>query len=94
MYYIEIFVILWYKYITILKGGKGMNTISIRLPEKLAKKLNNMAKSMERSKSFLIREAIATYLEEYSDYQIALDRLLNKDDEIIESSELRSRFGI
>ena len=53
-----------------------------------------MAKSMERSKSFLIREAIATYLEEYSDYQIALDRLLNKDDEIIESSELRNRLGL
>ena len=71
-----------------------MHTISIRLPEKLAKELKNMAKSMERSKSFLIREAIATYLEEYSDYQIALDRLLNKDDKIIESSELRSRLGL
>ncbi len=71
-----------------------MYTISIRLPEKLAKDLQNMAKSMERSKSFLIREAIATYLEEYSDYQIALDRLLNKDDEIIESSELRNRLGL
>ena len=71
-----------------------MYTISIRLPEKLAKELKSMAKSMERSKSFLIREAIATYLEEYSDYQIALDRLLNKDDEIIESSELRSRLGL
>lgn len=71
-----------------------MNTISIRLPEGLAKKLNNMAKFMERSKSFLIREAISTYLDEYSDYQIALDRLLNKDDEIIESSELRSRLGL
>lgn len=71
-----------------------MYTISIRLSEKLAKDLQNMAKSMERSKSFLIREAIATYLEEYSDYQIALDRLLDKDDEIIESSELRSRLGL
>lgn len=71
-----------------------MHTISIRLPEKLAKELKNMAKSMERSKSFLIREAISTYLEEYSDYQIALDRLLDKDDEIIESSELRSRLGL
>ncbi len=71
-----------------------MYTISIRLPEKLAKELKSMAKSMERSKSFLIREAIATYLEEYSDYQIALDRLLNKDDKIIESSELRSRLGL
>jgi len=71
-----------------------MYTISIRLPEKLTKELNNMAKSMERSKSFIIREAISTYLDEYSDYQIALDRLLNKDDEIIESSELRSRLGL
>ncbi len=71
-----------------------MSIISIRLPEKLAKELENLARSMERSKTFLVREAIKAYLEEYSDYRIALDRLLNKDDEIIESSELRKRLGL
>ncbi len=67
--------------------------ISIRLPEKLAKELDKLALATERSKTFLIREAIATYLEEYSDYRVALDRLLDKDDEIIEASELRRRLG-
>ncbi len=68
--------------------------ISVRLPEELAKELDCLAKSMERSKTFLIREAVETYLSEYGDYRIALDRLLDKDDEIIESSELRRRLGV
>lgn len=68
--------------------------ISIRLPEKLAKELDNLATATERSKTFLIREAIETYLKEYSDYRMALDRLLDKNDEIIESSELRRRLGL
>jgi RHH-type rel operon transcriptional repressor/antitoxin RelB len=68
--------------------------ISIRLPEELVKKLDKLASVTERPKAFLIREAIETYLNEYSDYRMALDRLLDKDDEIIESSELRRKLGL
>jgi len=35
-----------------------------------------------------------TYIAEYGDYRIALDRLLDKDDELISGSELRRRLGI
>jgi predicted DNA-binding protein len=42
----------------------------------------------------LIRKAIESYLAEQADYQIALDRMLDKDDEIISGSELRKRLGI
>lgn len=69
-------------------------SISLRLPEELAKALENLASTTERSKTFLIRKAIETYLKEYGEYQIALDRLLDKDDEIIEGSELRRRLGL
>lgn len=68
--------------------------VSIRLPEELVKELEKVAKTTERSKTFLVREAIKTYLEEYSEYRIALDRLLDKDDEIIEGEELRKRLGL
>jgi len=71
-----------------------MTTISIRLPDELAKKLENLASTTERSKTYLVREAVKAYLEEYSDYRIALDRLLDKDDEIIKSSDLRKRLGL
>ncbi len=68
--------------------------ISIRLPEDLSKKLDELARATERPKTFLIREAIEAYLTEYGDYRLALDRLLDKDDEIISGSELRKRLGL
>ena len=69
-------------------------SMTIRLPDDMAKKLEYAAKVTERTKTFLIKEAIETYLEDHHDYRIALDRLLDKDDEIIESSDLRGKLGI
>ena len=47
---------------------------------------------MNRPRSYLVRKAIEVYLEEYAEYQVALDRLRDKDDEVISSKELRKRF--
>jgi len=33
-------------------------------------------------------------ISEFADYQIALDRMKNKDDEIVSSKEMRGKFGI
>jgi RHH-type rel operon transcriptional repressor/antitoxin RelB len=64
-------------------------SVSLRLPEEIVTQLDDIANSIDRSKSFLIKKAIEQYLEEYADYQIALDRLNDKDDEIISSKEMR-----
>ena len=69
-------------------------TISIRLSEETAKKLEKIANSIDRTKTYLIRKAIEQYLEEYVDYQIALDRLNDINDEIISSKEMRKRLEI
>ncbi len=68
--------------------------ISIRLPDQLEGAIERLAKVIDRPKSYLIRKAIETYLAEYADYQIALDRLRDKDDEIISGAELRKRLGL
>ena len=68
--------------------------ISIRLDERVLRELEALSKATERSRTFLINEAIMTYLAEYGDYRVALDRLLDKDDELISDSELRSRLGL
>ncbi len=68
--------------------------ISIRLDEQVLKELEVLSKATERSRTFLINEAIMTYIAEYGDYRVALDRLLDKDDELISGSELRRRLGI
>lgn len=68
--------------------------VSIRLPDETAQALEEVAQAIDRPKTFLIRKAIESYLIEQADYQIALDRMLDKDDEIISGSELRKRLGI
>jgi RHH-type rel operon transcriptional repressor/antitoxin RelB len=68
--------------------------VSIRLPDEIARALEEIAQATDRPKTFLIRKAIESYLAEQADYQIALDRMLDKDDEIISGSELRKRIGI
>ena len=66
--------------------------ISLRLPENIHEQLEEIAVDTDRSKSYLIRKAIVRYLDEYADYRIALERLHDKDDEIISSKELRKRL--
>jgi RHH-type rel operon transcriptional repressor/antitoxin RelB len=69
-------------------------TTSVRLPEDLAKKLNELSKSLDRPKTYLIRKALQEYIEEYEDYLIALNRLNDKDDRIISEKELRAKLGL
>ena len=71
------------------KGGNMSIIISLRLDEEIANQLEDKAKTTDRSKSHLIREAIEQYVAEYADYQIALDRLNDLHDEIISSKEMR-----
>ena len=68
--------------------------MSVRLPEDLIAGLDHLAEATDRSRSYLVKEAIETYLTEYEDYRLAMDRLLDKDDEIVSGSELRKRLGI
>lgn len=67
--------------------------ISLRLPEETAKALEELARATDRPKSYLILKALEAYLSEYADYQVALDRLRDKDDPVLSSSELRKRLA-
>ncbi len=70
------------------------NIMSLRLPNRLAQELGKLATTLERPKSYLVRKAVETYLAEYADYQLALDRLHDKDDAVISGAELRKRLGL
>ncbi len=67
--------------------------ISLRLPDNLAKSLERLAGLTERPKTYLIRKAVEAYLFEYGEYQLALDRLQDKDDQVVSGVELRRRLG-
>jgi predicted DNA-binding protein len=70
------------------------HAISVRLPSDLDKALEKLAHSMDRSKTYLIRKAREFYLFEYADYQIAMNRMLDKNDRTIDSSELKKQLGL
>lgn len=69
-------------------------TISVRLPDGLAKELAQVAGVAERSKSYVIQKALEAYLEDYADLQIALDRLHDPTDESVSSTAMRRGLGI
>jgi RHH-type transcriptional regulator, rel operon repressor / antitoxin RelB len=68
--------------------------VSIRIPEQLAKRLDNIAEETERPRSFVIQKALEAYLEDYADLQVAIDRLRDNADTIITSDEMRKSLGL
>jgi len=68
--------------------------VSVRLPNNLAEQLDSMSKETERPRSFIIQKALESYMEDYADLQIALDRLHDKGDEIVSSKEMRKSLGL
>ena len=72
-----------------------MNTaISVRLPKNLASQLDSIARETERPRSFIIQKALESYIEDFADLQIALDRLHDKGDEVVSSEAMRKSLGL
>lgn len=67
--------------------------ISIRLSDDFSHTLQQVASATDRTITYIVRKAIETYLAEYADYQIAIDRLNDKDDPMISSKKLRKHLG-
>jgi RHH-type rel operon transcriptional repressor/antitoxin RelB len=68
--------------------------ISIRLPKPLADQLKTIAKETERPRSFIIQKALESYIEDYADLQVALDRLHDRTDPVISGKDLRKTLGL
>ncbi|MDD8025324.1 MAG: ribbon-helix-helix protein, CopG family [Acidobacteriota bacterium] len=67
-----------------------MNTeISVKLPKRLVNRLDGIAREMEAPASDIVRKALESYLDEFSDLKIASDRLCDQTDPIVSSRELR-----
>ena len=70
------------------------SSLTIRIPDDVASSLEALAKSLDRPKSYIVKKAMESYIAEYSDYLIALNRLRDKDDAVISSEELRKRLAL
>ena len=63
--------------------------MSVRIPDPLAKELDQVAKSTERSRSYHVQKALEFYLEEQADLQISLDRLHNVKDPVVSMKDMK-----
>ena len=71
-----------------------MNTaLSIRLTKSMKLDLDKLARTTNRSRSFHIQRALESYIREFADVRIALDRVRNDQDPVISSRKLRHQVN-
>lgn len=70
-----------------------MTSISVRLPDETAAALDELVEATDRTRSYLVVKALEAYLSDQADYQVALDRLNDKDDEVISAAEMKRRLA-
>lgn len=68
--------------------------ISVRLSDTVAKKLGRVAEETERSRSFVVQKAVETYLDDFADLQVALDRFRDKSDPVVSNKDMRKSLGL
>jgi len=66
---------------------------SLRLDPDTERRLEELARSTGRTKTWFIRRAVEEYLDEWEDYHVALARLEEEKDEI-DISDVRRRLGL
>jgi RHH-type transcriptional regulator, rel operon repressor / antitoxin RelB len=69
-------------------------SVSIRLPDDMADSLKSLSETIDRSKAYIIKKALQAYLEDYSDYLIAQERLNDKNDKVVSCDEMRVLLGL
>jgi RHH-type rel operon transcriptional repressor/antitoxin RelB len=60
----------------------------------MADTLKSLSETIDRSKAYIIKKALQAYLEDYSDYLIAQERLNDKNDKVVSSEEMRELIGL
>jgi predicted DNA-binding protein len=68
--------------------------ITVRVPDNLAEQLDELAGFLECSRAYLVKKAMEMYLSEYANYLIAIERLRDKDDDIISSQGMKKFLDI
>ena len=66
-----------------------MAQVSARLPDDLVRSIDEAAQKMNRSRAEVIRQAIEYYLDEVEDLQLALERLQDPADPVLDWDEVK-----
>ena len=70
-------------------GKENMSEITARLPDDLVGELDAAARELNRSRTDLVRQAIERYLEDFDDLTVALQRLRDPTDPVLDWDDVR-----
>ena len=70
-----------------------MTQITARVPDELKEALDAAAANLQRSRAYLIRQALERYLEDYNDLTIAVERLRDPDDPNLDWDEVKATIS-
>ncbi len=66
-----------------------MAQISTRLPDELVQELEQAAKTMNRSRAEVVRQAIEHYLDDFEDLELAVQRLRDPTDAVLDWEQVK-----
>ncbi len=66
-----------------------MNQITARVPDELVEALDAAAEDLKRSRADIIRQALERYLQDYDDLDVALERLRDPTDPVLDWDQVR-----
>ena len=66
-----------------------MSQITARLPEGVVDALDAAARALNRSRAEIVRQAVERYLEDFDDLTVALERLRDPADPVLDWDEVR-----
>ena len=61
------------------------DVVATRFPKETIDELDAVARARKRTRAEIVREAVQLYLARWADYAIALDRLHDPADEVVEA---------
>ena len=66
-----------------------MTQVTARLPDAVVDELDAAASQLRRSRAEIIRHAIERYLEDFDDLAVAIDRLRDPSDPVLDWDQVR-----
>ena len=66
-----------------------MTQITARVPDELVSALDAAAASLKRSRAEIVRQALERYLEDFDDLDVALERLRDPADPVLDWDRVR-----
>lgn len=69
--------------------GGAMTQITARLPDSVVDQIDQAASQLRRSRAEVVRQAVERYLEDFDDLSVAVERLCDPSDAVLDWDQVR-----